>query len=199
MLRRYRERLAEETGLDPSEELARTETAILKRDLDLLGATAGAAAAPTQLPPAPTSLIGRDDTLAAVVALLRTSRLVTLVGPGGIGKTRLALAAAHRWGDEARWVDLAPGPIPLWSRRPSPMPSGCGNRETGHSSRRSSPAWPSGRSSWCSTTPSTSPPPPPGWWTPFSAKRGARRFSSRAGSSSGRCRAHPGHPAAADP
>ena len=108
VLRRYRERLAEETGLDPTEELERTETAILKRDLDLIEASAGAASAPPQLPSAPTSLIGRDDTLAAVVALLTTSRLVTLVGPGGIGKTRIALAAAHRWRDEVRWVDLAP-------------------------------------------------------------------------------------------
>lgn len=48
------------------------------------------------LPSALTSLVGRDDLVAAVVERLRDARLVTLIGVGGVGKTRVALAAAER-------------------------------------------------------------------------------------------------------
>ena len=51
---------------------------------------------PTNLPPAPTPIIGRDGELAEITAQLTggAARLVTLTGPGGSGKTRLAVAAA---------------------------------------------------------------------------------------------------------
>jgi predicted ATPase/class 3 adenylate cyclase len=52
-------------------------------------------ARPNNLPLPAASLIGRTAELAAVVDLVRERRLVTLTGPGGTGKTRLALAAAH--------------------------------------------------------------------------------------------------------
>ncbi len=69
-------------------------------------------AAPTRHLPQPlSSFVGRDDDLAAVDRLLRTHRLVTLVGPGGIGKTRLALQAAAqaavRFADGVSLVELA--------------------------------------------------------------------------------------------
>lgn len=46
--------------------------------------------------PIPDGLVGRDTELAEIERLLRQNRLVTLVGPGGVGKTELALAAADR-------------------------------------------------------------------------------------------------------
>src|SRR5262249_39347588 len=56
--------------------------------------------------------VGRERDQAAVRELLDGSRLVTLVGPGGCGKTRLALQVAHDLAatsdDAVHWVDLAP-------------------------------------------------------------------------------------------
>ncbi|HEY2320390.1 MAG TPA: AAA family ATPase [Solirubrobacteraceae bacterium] len=50
----------------------------------------------TNLPSAPGELFGRDDELAVLLDLIATARLVTVSGPGGAGKTRLALEVAHR-------------------------------------------------------------------------------------------------------
>jgi predicted ATPase/transcriptional regulator with XRE-family HTH domain len=67
----------------------------------------------SHLPVPLTNLIGRDGELAGITALLAGgTRLVTLTGPGGIGKTRLALAVADRlvngFPDGVAFVDLAP-------------------------------------------------------------------------------------------
>ncbi len=69
-------------------------------------------ASPMHNVPAPlSSLIGRDDELAVVVELLRNYRLVTLIGPGGVGKTRLAQHTALRLVQHDAvpvvWVELA--------------------------------------------------------------------------------------------
>ena len=53
-------------------------------------------ARPNNLPQSPTSLIGREDELKKIEQLLERRRLLTLTGPGGTGKTRLALTTAHR-------------------------------------------------------------------------------------------------------
>ncbi|HSL56579.1 MAG TPA: AAA family ATPase, partial [Acidimicrobiales bacterium] len=53
---------------------------------------------PRPVPTTLTRLVGRDDELAALTDAVRRSRLVTLTGPGGVGKSSLAFAAAHRLG-----------------------------------------------------------------------------------------------------
>ena len=110
--RAARQVLVEELGVEPGPALQELERAVLRHDSSL--------AAPRQRPrlatrlPAPaTPLVGRRIETAAVVALLRTdARLVTLTGPGGAGKTRLALAVAEELApalrDGAVFVDLAP-------------------------------------------------------------------------------------------
>ncbi|MFD0413285.1 BTAD domain-containing putative transcriptional regulator [Streptomyces sp. NPDC127108] len=78
--------LARHLGADPSAELAALHLELLR------------GAEPTRAPavPAPlTPLVGRAEELARVHALLDGARLVTLTGPGGTGKTRLALEAAR--------------------------------------------------------------------------------------------------------
>ncbi|HEY3578439.1 MAG TPA: BTAD domain-containing putative transcriptional regulator [Gaiellaceae bacterium] len=101
--RNAREILAEELGLDPSPALQELERAILQQDPAL-----AAPEAPTRstqpLPVPPTPLVGRRLELAAVGALFRDegARLVTLTGPGGTGKTRLAIEVAHSLEPELR-------------------------------------------------------------------------------------------------
>lgn len=61
-----------------------------------------------QLPRQFTSFVGRASELGEVSRLLADSRLVTLTGAGGIGKTRLAIQTAAELGDDVSYVDLAP-------------------------------------------------------------------------------------------
>ncbi|MHB8578034.1 MAG: ATP-binding protein, partial [Dehalococcoidia bacterium] len=67
---------------------------------------------PTNLPTALTSFLGREHELADLAQLLAQHRLVTLTGPGGTGKTRLALQAAAAqtasFPDGVFFIDLAP-------------------------------------------------------------------------------------------
>jgi predicted ATPase/DNA-binding SARP family transcriptional activator len=87
--REFRARLAEETGLDPSPALAELERAVAG---GRIGPPAPPARAAAALPVGP--LIGREAQLADLRARLETDRLVTVAGPGGVGKTRLALEVA---------------------------------------------------------------------------------------------------------
>ncbi|HUG00089.1 MAG TPA: winged helix-turn-helix domain-containing protein [Ilumatobacter sp.] len=59
-----------------------------------------------ELPHFGSTLIGRASSVAAVEEHLRRSRLVTIVGPGGVGKTRLAVAVANRSNIESVFIDL---------------------------------------------------------------------------------------------
>jgi predicted ATPase/DNA-binding XRE family transcriptional regulator len=67
---------------------------------------------PTSLPTPLTSFVGRERELADTIRLLGTSRLLTLAGPGGCGKTRLAIEAARQvagaYADGVWLVDLGP-------------------------------------------------------------------------------------------
>ncbi|HET7532868.1 MAG TPA: BTAD domain-containing putative transcriptional regulator [Nocardioidaceae bacterium] len=124
----YREVLAEELGLDPSPTLAALHQRVLRQELPEPQARS---TAPSRVPPqrsasgasgaAPAArdtgpsrgdlrggLIGRDEDAADVSELLETGGLVTLVGPGGVGKSRLAEHIAQRQPGASCWVDLVP-------------------------------------------------------------------------------------------
>jgi predicted ATPase/DNA-binding SARP family transcriptional activator len=115
--------LAETLGIDPSPSLRDLHTAIL-RGAAAPGAPgssqpAGGRSEPgashrpaprrTHFATAATSFLGRGQDLARVAALLADARLVTLVGPGGVGKTRLAAELAAGWqaADVAWLAELA--------------------------------------------------------------------------------------------
>ena len=77
---------------------------------EFVQALRGTAAKPTNLPTPPTPLVGRERELMEAGALVRAHRLVTLTGPGGSGKTRLAIQLASRSADHfpdgVYWVPL---------------------------------------------------------------------------------------------
>jgi predicted ATPase/DNA-binding SARP family transcriptional activator len=110
--RRAREVLVEELGIEPGPELQSLHRAILDQDPGL----AGAAPVPRRrgtLPVPPNRTIGRAAEIGAIVDRVRAGgvRLLTLTGPGGVGKTRLALEAARAveadFADGAGFVRLA--------------------------------------------------------------------------------------------
>ena len=84
--------LREELGLEPSVELRALETAILREEVSLTRAK-------TNVRTPLNKLIGRDADLASLRRRIDEHRLVTLVGPGGVGKSRLALELASTWLD----------------------------------------------------------------------------------------------------
>ncbi|MEV4840720.1 BTAD domain-containing putative transcriptional regulator [Nonomuraea sp. NPDC049486] len=94
--RSLRERVRDELGLDPGPELAALHQAILEQSPGLRRPAVVPAPAPARLPEPLTELVGRDEALDELAALPPTTRLVTLIGTAGVGKSRLALAAAHR-------------------------------------------------------------------------------------------------------
>ncbi|MFI7425094.1 AfsR/SARP family transcriptional regulator [Nonomuraea sp. NPDC049684] len=123
--------LDRELGVEPGAELAAAHLAVLRADPSLTAQTTAPSPAPFQPPVPPflpepggpgaspgggfkqglraqlTSFVGRAEELAQVSARLRDSRLVTLIGPGGAGKTRLAQEAAAQEPGDVCFVPLA--------------------------------------------------------------------------------------------
>jgi predicted ATPase/DNA-binding SARP family transcriptional activator len=124
-----RDVLGEELGIEPSPELRRLEAAVLAQDpaLDPPGVGPGddaettaarggpspalVAPRPSAIPHPLTGCLGRDHELEMLERLADAKRLVTLVGPGGVGKTRLAteyaLGCGPRFRDGVHFVELA--------------------------------------------------------------------------------------------
>ena len=112
-----RDHLVDELGIDPGPALRQLEARILAQDPSL--AAIGPARLQTVAAPMATgnlrerlsSFVGRSAELEELKEVVRSSRLVTLIGPGGVGKTRLALETAATLPEEHRdgaWlVDLA--------------------------------------------------------------------------------------------
>ena len=122
---RARTILREELGLDPGPELAAMEQAVLRHAPDLAPSSDPKLRVDEQSPvqdrlevvdvrphrasyPEPLErLIGRDREVAKLIALMESRRMITLTGPGGAGKTRLAAELASIMTSQVWWVDLA--------------------------------------------------------------------------------------------
>lgn len=140
--------LIEDAGLEPGPELRGLEEAILRQDPDLDWHPAPAPPLPApplqlmeevaddrsdrlaHLPPQLTSFIGRRAELAEIASALVDSRLLTLHGTGGCGKTRLALAVAEdvtsRFPEGVWFVDLSAVSDPALVARAVAEPLGVG-------------------------------------------------------------------------
>ena len=123
---RAREKLLDELGLDPGPDLQKLQVAVLTQDaeLDLVPFEAPGPTEPAHVRlPAPevlsnvplpaTDLIGREAELARIAEMTGRHRMVTLTGPGGAGKTRLAVELARVAPDCSVWfVDLGDVELP---------------------------------------------------------------------------------------
>ena len=112
--RATRNALVEELGLEPGPDIKALHDQILNQDPELAAPDRLARRPPVVSLPTPTStFVGRERELADVTALIERAdvRLITLTGPGGTGKTRLAREAAAKssdsFGDGVSWVSLA--------------------------------------------------------------------------------------------
>ncbi len=113
---RVRTLLADELGLEPGPQLRKLEQRILSQDpalapssavangptssADGLAQTPKPTTRPGNLPALDVDIIGRQVAIAQIVELVRTRRLVEIIGPGGVGKTTLAIAAARILADD---------------------------------------------------------------------------------------------------
>ncbi|ONI74738.1 hypothetical protein ALI144C_38680 [Actinosynnema sp. ALI-1.44] len=100
-----RRTLADELGIDPGPELSRLHEQVLRRD-PALSPSRAEPVVPRQLPPEPVVFVGRQTE----IELASAGGVVALHGPGGLGKSTIALKAAHavarRYPDGQLYVDL---------------------------------------------------------------------------------------------
>jgi DNA-binding SARP family transcriptional activator len=114
--RRARDMLAAELGIEPGAELRALEQQVLRQEVPTV-------APPSRhnLPSLLTSFLGREEELTALEGLVGEARLVTLTGPGGAGKTRLALEFATGVMDRSvmacGWPAWPVWPMPGWCSR----------------------------------------------------------------------------------
>jgi DNA-binding SARP family transcriptional activator/predicted ATPase len=93
-----RRRLVDELGVEPGPAVRRVHAAILAQDVDVVWPVGAARPLPTTdgLPAPATSFIGRLDELQQLGEAMATARLVSVIGVGGIGKTRLVVQLLRR-------------------------------------------------------------------------------------------------------
>jgi predicted ATPase/DNA-binding winged helix-turn-helix (wHTH) protein len=112
---RHRDHVASELGLDPTPGLRDLEARILRDELEPPDRSRVQIRRQRLPPPAralpwrPSALVGREQELQLLAESLTTRRLVTIVGPGGVGKTRLMLELGHQLVDQGGtvwWADL---------------------------------------------------------------------------------------------
>lgn len=94
---RVRVQLADELGLDPGPRLQKLEQRILAHDSALGGSTPTLGRDPPagNLPSLSADLVGREAEVAALLELVAGRRLIEIVGPGGVGKTAVAIATGR--------------------------------------------------------------------------------------------------------
>ena len=102
-----RDRLVDELGIDPGPALRELEARILSQDPSLAAAVPAGLAVPAPMATGNlreplSSFVGRSAELQELNEAVRSNRLVTLIGPGGVGKTRLAVEAAAALREEHR-------------------------------------------------------------------------------------------------
>ena len=111
--RALRRHLVDELGVEPSDATREVHRQVLEQDPGLAApSSATDRARPTNLPRRGAALVGRDAAIADLATALRAAPLVTLLGVGGVGKTRLAVEVAARelarFADGAWLCELAP-------------------------------------------------------------------------------------------
>jgi hypothetical protein len=109
--RSWRHYLATELGLEPAPALQRLQGDIIRHSLrPRTGGLARQRPLRARPPRPATSFIGRTNDLSKIVGRLASGRLVTIAGPGGVGKTRLALEVLARNAEQlgvAAFADLS--------------------------------------------------------------------------------------------
>jgi predicted ATPase/DNA-binding SARP family transcriptional activator len=93
---RVRRHLVDTLGVEPSTELQVLQQQVLQHDLHLESALVATTGSPGNVPSVVAPIIGRAADVTEVVAAVASHRLVTVMGPAGVGKTRLAIEVAHR-------------------------------------------------------------------------------------------------------